>query len=149
MVNWDQIEIIAKAIVVIGGLIVSLYQLYIRLPKPKGSLNRDIEILKVLPKNDAMVKIVKSHVDKQIAKIYAPIAPSNKKFKIQNWSNLIIGVMFLGIFTPWTYSLYKDGSLWMLLTGFLAFGGIGNIIIVFDKNSAAHKETNIETVQSQ
>ena len=139
--NWNLIETIAKAIVVIGGMIVSLYQLYTRLPKSRGPLTRDLEILKILDRDDPAYTIVRAHVDKQIAKIYEPPSMPLKKPKIRNWDNLIIGVVFLVIFAPWTYTLYNKGSWWALLTGFLAVGGVGNVGIAFERRIENRKRS--------
>ena len=130
----DLVETIAKAIVVIGGMIVSLYQVYTRLPKSRASLTRDLEILNILDKEDPAYPIIRAHVDKQIEKIYRPASAASQGFRIHNWSNLFIGLFFLAIFAPWTYFLYDEGSWWGFLTGFLAIGGIGNIGLAFDKS---------------
>ncbi|MEJ2612570.1 MAG: hypothetical protein P8179_21550 [Candidatus Thiodiazotropha sp.] len=140
-INWDFIETIAKGIVVIGGMLVSIYQIYTRLPKSRASLTRDLEILKILDKDDPAYSIIRAHVDRQVTKIYQPSLLPIKTFKIHNWPNLFIGLIFLFVFAPWTYSLYNEGSWWGVLTGFLAVGGLGNIGMAFDKNIANRNES--------
>jgi len=140
-INWDFIETIAKAIVVIGGMLVSIYQIYTRLPKSRASLTRDLEILKNLDKDDPAYSIIRAHVDKQVTKIYQPALLPVKSFKVHNWPNLFIGLTFLLVFAPWTYSLYTEGSWWGILTGFLAVGGLGNIGLAFDKNIANRNDS--------
>ena len=105
----------------------------LQMPKSRGPLTRDLEILKILDRDDPAYAIVRAHVDKQISKIYESPSMPLKKPKIRNWNNLIIGVVFLVIFVPWTYSLYCKGSWWALLTGFLVVGGVGNVGIAFEK----------------
>ena len=133
-IDWDLIENIAKAIVVIGGTLVSIYQIYTRLPKSRASLTRDLEILKILDKDDPAYSVIRAHVDRQVTEIYQPSLSPFKTFRIYNWPNLFIGLIFLFVFAPWTYSLYTEESWWGILTGFLAVGGLGNIGLAFDKN---------------
>ena len=133
--NWDLIEDIAKAIVVLGGAAVSLFQLYARLPKSRGSLARDIEILNMLDKDDPAYKTIRAHVDSRVEEIYGPSETSSRKIRIYSWFHLVLGLVFLSVFAPWAYSLYQQGSLWAILTGFLAVGGLGNLFMAFDEKA--------------
>ncbi|MCA1632053.1 MAG: hypothetical protein LC774_17355, partial [Acidobacteria bacterium] len=51
------------------------------------------------------------------------------------WAHLIYGLLLLIVFGLWTYSLYNRRSWWALATGFVAFGGVGNLMLAFDTRS--------------
>ncbi len=134
--NWEQIETIMKAVVVIGGAGLSLFQLYNRLPKFRTSLMRDIEILKMLDINDPTYKIIRASIVDRVAEIYNPSSTSFRESRVHSWPHLVFGVLLLCIFGIWTYTLFRDNSWWAVLTGFLAFGGFGNILIAFEDKKA-------------
>jgi lipoprotein signal peptidase len=49
--------------------------------------------------------------------------------------HLIYGSFLLIVFGLWTYSLYNRGSWWAILTGVVAVGGVGNLMLAFDRRS--------------
>ena len=80
---------------VLGGAAVSLFQLYTRLPKSRGSLARDIEILNMLDKDDPAYKVIRAHVDSRVEEIYNPSETSSRKIRIYSWFHLVLGLVFL------------------------------------------------------
>lgn len=141
-INWELVEIITKAIVVIGGAGVSLFQLYNRLPRSRAPLMKDLEILKMLDPDDPAYKIIRENFESSVTKIYSPSPTSIRKVRVYSWPQLMFGSALLGIFGIWTYTLFRDHSWWAVLTGFVALGGIGNAMIAFDEKSSRVKEKN-------
>jgi len=147
-VNWNLVETITKAIVVIGGAGVSLFQLYNRLPRSRAPLIRDLEILKMLDPSDPAYKVIRDSVDGRIAKIYNPSPTSIRRIRVYSWPQLVFGIVMFGIFGVWTYSLFRDHSWWAVLTGFVTLGGIGNAMSAFDEKARRVKAQPHETTNA-
>ncbi len=138
--DWD---VILRAVGVLIGAVGTVYQLIVRDPRWRSTLKTDIEILNLLDAEDENRKYIQQNIDKTVRSRYpyeeltAEELEEVKRegLRVYSTSNLIIGIVFSVGFGYWTFSLLADGwNWWALLTGFFAFGGLGNIMLAFDKS---------------
>ena len=122
--NWT---IIIQATGILIGGIISLYQIRHLMPPSRSRLKADLEILKLIEKNDHGYKIVKEHIDHLIKRTY-PNAENKKKIEV-DWLFLIFFTVATIGLIYWTLYLVRDGfNPWALLTGVFSFTGIFGII---------------------
>ncbi|MEO0626731.1 MAG: hypothetical protein AAFY91_07060 [Bacteroidota bacterium] len=77
--------------------------------------------------------ILKAHIDSQVRKLYVE---KQSGFKIYDPGQFIFGIVFVVGFTIWSVYIYTNSSgfnWWIVLTGFLAFAGLGGIMNGFEK----------------
>ncbi len=147
--NWESL---LKAITAVVGVIFTIHQIKGKLPESRSQLKLDLEILKLLPAgDDRSHKMLQDSIDRKISKIYSGAASRKAIDEIEGqgfnwlkrikWGTLIYGLILLLVFGLWTFSLYSRGSWWALLTGFVAFGGLGNVMIAFSRRHIAKSES--------
>ena len=140
------------------GLFALPNQIRGKLPESRSQLKLDLEILQLLPeKDDRSRKLLKDSIDRRISKIYSGAASrkateetdgqSLSWFQRIKWGTLIYGLSLLVVFGLWTFSLYNRGSWWALLTGFVAFGGLGNVMLAFNRRHIPKSESAQEPAQ--
>ncbi|MCP4439054.1 MAG: hypothetical protein GY810_08945 [Aureispira sp.] len=128
--DWD---IVIKAFGMLIGLVGTVYQFKRFDPRKRDKLKTDLEILNLLDPESPEFEKLKIYTEYEIDELYGNTTErrENKQF-IKKPGDFVFGlVLFLGFFV-WTYILYNNagGFTWyMLITGFFAFAGAGNIII--------------------
>jgi hypothetical protein len=134
--DWDMI---LRAVGVLIGAAGTIYQITRRDPRWRATLKADIEILNLLDDGESK-EIIKRNVDRVVQSRYPVraveegVETKRRSVRVYNVSNLVIGIIFLVGFGYWTFSLVEDGwNWWAILTGFFAFGGLGNIMMAFDR----------------
>jgi hypothetical protein len=134
--DWDMI---LRAVGVLIGAAGTIYQITRRDPRWRATLKADIEILNLLEEGESK-ETIRRNVDRVVQSRY-PVKVveegtevKQRGVRLYNVSNLVIGVVFLVGFGYWTFSLVEDGwNWWAILTGFFALGGLGNIMMAFDR----------------
>jgi hypothetical protein len=131
-IDWDML---LKAAGIIIGVVVSFYQLRNIMPRSRSTLKIDLEILKLLEPSDPNYSILKAHIDKSIQQTYRLEQQQRfTNFHVYSWGDFIFGVIFAFVFSIGTLYLLKDGfTWWVVLTIFLALGGIGGILNGLEK----------------
>jgi hypothetical protein len=153
--NWENL---LKAITAVVGVIFTIHQIRGKLPESRSQLKIDLEILQLLPeKDDRSRKLLKQSIDRRISKIYSGAASRKATDEIEGeslgwfqrikWGTLIYGLSLLFVFGLWTFSLYNRGSWWAILTGFVAFGGLGNVMLAFNRRHIPKSESAQESPQ--
>jgi hypothetical protein len=135
-------EAAGKAIGAIIGIGIAGYQAYafgIRGFRGRATLRRDLEILKMLDPGDLSHAILKAHVNRFVATLYAPPLPPLHKRLMDKlpWpkkmEEFVPGLILFLIFVIWTATLNMEGfSWWSLLTGFIALCGFSLMASSFD-----------------
>jgi hypothetical protein len=138
--DWDIVFRAVGALIGLGGFI---YQWILRDPRWRSTLKADIELYNILDKDDPNREIIHHNISKVVRSRYLDVkklgaeeelGAARPRFRVYNVSNLVLGIIFLGGFGYWTFALLADGwNWWALITGFFAFGGLGNLMIAFDK----------------
>jgi hypothetical protein len=164
--NWENV---LKAIPIILGAIATIYQFRGKIPESRSQLKLDLEILQLIPAvDDPSHKMLKQSIDARIARIYSDATsgsatgeielegPNLKWYQRLKWGPLIYGSLLLMVFGLWTFSLYNRGSWWALATGFVAFGGFGNVLIAFNslvnptnESAPKPKRAGLATVEAE
>jgi hypothetical protein len=133
-------ELLVQAFGVVVAAIVAVSQIAYRLPRSRTKLKHDLEILNLLNENDPNFDIVKRSVDSSVADLYQS-SSDKSKFKIYDWGDLVTGVILLFGGVLWIMYLVQDGfSWWSIFAGFLAIGGLGNLISAFEDESSTEAE---------
>lgn len=132
--DWDML---LRAIGVLVGAAGTIYQLTKRDPRWRANLKTDIEILSMLKDDPDNQKIVQQNIDRSIQRRYPlGIEKGERRYKHFNAPILIGGLIFLGGFGYWTFSLLSDGwNWWALLTGLFALSGLVNVINAFEERN--------------
>lgn len=129
-----------KALVIFGAAIISIYQsiqsrrqLSNVVSRPRQRLKTDLEILTLIDDHsDSNYQIVKTNVDKLIQTIYQPVRREKKHRSLGYVIHLSVSLLFLVGFGIWTIYILKDGFSWLaVFTGYLALGGLSNILLTF------------------
>lgn len=122
-IEW---EIVIKAIGALIGAIVAYTQIKSTHPISRATLKADLEILKLIDKSDSNYKLIKDNFDSRIRHLYG------SRTKYTSWPTVIFGALWASGFAYWTFYIVKDGfSWWSLLTGYLAIGGLGWVMMGF------------------
>jgi len=131
-IDWD---IAFKALGIIVGIIVSVYQLRNIIPRTRSTLKIDVEILKLLDPADPNYAILKSNIDENIRRTYRiKQATRFKTFHVYSWGDFIGGILVSFGFAVLTLYISRGGfRWWSVLTGFIALGGIGGILNGLEK----------------
>ena len=126
--NW---QVMIQVLVILVGGAISLYQILRLLPASRSKLKADLEILKLIDKNDPAFVRVKAHVDRAIVRTY-PITAEAKETVHIDWHFLVFFVVATIGLVSWTLYLLRDGfNPWSLLTGIFALVSVFGIVGVF------------------
>jgi hypothetical protein len=126
-------ELIIKAVGAVVAAVAVMFQIANRSSKSRTRLKTDLEILQLLKPDDQTYGHVKASIDRSIDQLFREDKKGNKFFKtpfiVYSWSDFIWGIISVFVGILWTLFLIRDGfSWWTLLSGFLAFGGLGGIL---------------------
>lgn len=120
-------ELIFKILAIIVGIFGSIYQLRNLRLTFRSSLKTDLEILKMVEKDDPSYEIIRKGIHESIKQIYGD--PSKKRFKIYNPADFYMGFLFMFGFSYWSYFLTKtDHTFWAFVVGFFALAGFGGVL---------------------
>lgn len=124
-------QLIIQVLGVIGGLVVSAFQLRGRLPKSRSTLKHDLEILGLMDSTDPKYPVIKKAIDTRILDIYQASNKQDSNTGIQ-WGGVTTSIIVLFIFALWTAFALKDGFSWIaiptaLVTMLAFFATIGFI----------------------
>ncbi len=133
--DWN---IALKAIGIVFGLIVSIYQLRDIIPRTRSTIKIDLEILKLLDPSDPNYVALRSKIDENVRRTYRINQSRSFSFPSGEYLVLfILGVFITLFFAALTLYLVKDGSTWwVLLTLYFMWKGIVVIGRAFDKPSS-------------
>jgi hypothetical protein len=133
VIDWD---LVLKALGFIVSAILAYNQMRSYHFTSRTSLKTDLEILKLLDPGDANHELVKTSVSERIQSLYA-----QDKQEI-SWGVVIYGLLWTFGFVYWTVRLVEpEFSWWSLLTGYLAFAGMGMILAGWSGRSRHRKST--------
>ena len=131
--NSIDYELLLKIAAIVVGLIGTLYQFRNWRLTSRSSIKTDLEILEKLDPLHPQREMIQQSIDEAIVTVYGE--PNKKKFKIYSPVDFYLGLLFLIGFSYWTYILSREGfSFWSILTGFVAFGGLGGMLNGVDPN---------------
>ena len=126
-VNWD---LILKAL----GFLVAATAAYFQVRNlnfaMRVSLKTDLEILNLLNASDPNYTALKRAVDMRVKSLYPEEETDTSAQRVLRIMAGFIGVFWTLGFAYWTFSLsLPDFSWWSLLTGYLAFVGVGILVM--------------------
>ncbi len=122
-IEW---EIVIKASAALISAGVAIYQVRSVLPKRRAALRTDLEILKLLGKENPNYEVVKTAIDARIQDIYGEKVSQRKGTGRINWEWFAFGLVWASTFAYLTFHFSRDTfSWWSLLTGYAATAGIG------------------------
>jgi len=129
--DWD---ILIKAIGAVAGGVLSIYQIRNMQPRLRAHLRADLEILKLLDRDDPGFNTVRQSVDKQIHMIYGA-NQLDTTWTARRLGSLIIGIAWAAGFAYWTFegSRYQF-NWWSVLSGIVAVLGVFFIIGILVEN---------------
>jgi len=147
MSGWASLdwESIFKGLAVAVGAIASIIQVRSLIPPSRARLRADLEILKLLDASDEAAPLVRAHTMQTIRRLYGQ-GERPSRFTVYNWSDLILGLILLPVFSVWTVYLIEGRHYWWtLLTGLMAFAGTGCVMNGFDPKRAKPKPPASDT----
>jgi len=129
---------------VLGTTIAAYLQYRKSVPKMRGTLKADLELLKTLKEVDpsgSSFKTLRESINSRIKEMYSKkgiieLQEDRKKNRPKQIRSIIIGAVWVCIFGYWTYKLNADKeegfAWWSLLTGYITLMGLGIIFIAFE-----------------
>jgi hypothetical protein len=131
-VDWN---IASKAIGIIFGVILSIYQLREIISRTRSTIKIDLEILKLLDPSDPNYIAIKSKIDENIRRTYGIKQSRSSNFPSGEYLVIfILGVFLTLFFAALTFYLVKDGfTWWALLTLYFMWKGIVLLSRAFDR----------------
>lgn len=123
----------AKAVATVAAAFTFVQQVRHRKANSRASIKQDLELLALLDKADESHTVVKAHIDAAIRRMYDQ--RKNGRFTIYHKFEFVLGILLLTVFLAGTVHLIRHGSYWWaIVTGFVAFVGLGAIINGLDSN---------------
>jgi len=106
-------------------------------PLLRKAITADLELFKLMEKTDPGYEDLKHHIKSQVQKM---LKEEDKRELVSgNLAQISVGILMSGGFGYWTYHIIKEGATpngWAILTGWMAFAGIGFLTKAFAKPSS-------------
>src|SRR5262245_5148617 len=137
----DVIKVISPIAATLAGAVVSVMKtkdavgnLVNSKPLLRKAIKADLDLLKLMNKNDPGHKLLTDHIKKQVEALIRE--DKKKEIVIKDWLRIVFGLSMAGGSGYWTYYIIKDqntSNWWMILSVWIALAGLGVLIGAIEK----------------